>query len=941
MKQKSIYDFILLKGNRDYHLYKNDIQQENKKSFILFLIANFITQSAVLLSRIALNRNLYLFSLSLAGTLYSLLLLLIIPSFIKKIPSKAVLPLLYAIQVPSFIISIFNGCVFIGDSYAFSFYILSFILPLFIFDMPLRVISIQTLYCVIFIIVDYFFKSSDIFAIDIVHLLVTYSGIISAILLILSLRYANLENYIAVREKSEHHEVTGLKNKYALKKESKNFLHRDMIVSMIDIDDFKFFNDMYGHQVGDIVLKEFGKILINNFGASSCFSYGGDEFLIAYPSTDTHEFTSLLEKTKKDLRNLTISESVILHPTFSAGFVHGKPLTNQQFQEMINSADFTLYNSKDQGKNTINEGLSLSSKPLTTALEKREVKMSSSLDPLTKTMTFQSYVQYGERYRIELCEQKNMLICHINILNFKIYNSTFDYEAGDELLVKVAEILKKHFPLSIISRISADHFSLICKEEDFVPSFEEAAKEFLSDTKNPGIKLICGCVRLTDNMNIRQGNDLSKIACDSVKKERGTDYRFYDQALSIKSENTKWILSNFSDALARKDILIYYQPIVQTLSSSISSLEALARWKHPKKGIIPPGDFISVLEENRLISKLDLYILENVCRQDQILMKEGKYVLPISINLSRFDFENPNLSDEIIAIVDKYEIPHELIILEITESTFLTEKEILQHAVKKLKDASFKIWMDDFGSEYSSLNLLKEFQFDVIKLDMNFLPSEHEKKKGRTIIDSIIEMAQKLSIRTLTEGVENEDDYLFLKNTGCEFVQGYLISKPLPIDQLDTFLHNQVSYIPSSKEEIEYYQTLNDLTLQSMKIDKKTLDLSKKFNRAGIAIVEYKDGQLQILKSDSVFREFLNKNNRNEFLGSNLFSSSWHPIEHEFINGLLTSYNEHIWVKKDCSMNDGTILYLYPIMRNPTSQAESFLLLAEVLPEKDRNVSKD
>lgn len=513
-------------------------------------------------------------------------------------------------------------------------------------------------------------------------------------------------------------------------------------------------------------------------------------------------------------------------------------------------------------------------------------------------------------------------------------NSTFDYEVGDELLIKVAEILKKNFPLSIICRLSADHFSLICKEDEFIPSFENVSEDFFSYTKNLGIKLICGCVRLTEQMTIRQGNDLSKIACDSVKKNGRKNYRFYDQALSIKSENTKWILSHFSSALENHEILVYYQPIVETISSTITSLEALARWKHPQKGIISPGDFISVLEENRLISKLDLYILETVCKQDQMLMREGKYILPISINLSRHDFENPNLCDEITSIVDKYEIPHELIILEITESTFLMEKHILKHAVKKLKDASFKIWMDDFGSEYSSLNLLKEFQFDVIKLDMHFLPSENEKKKGRTIIDCIIEMAQKLSIRTLTEGVENEDDYLFLKNTGCEFVQGYLISKPLPIDQLDLFLHSHVSYIPSSKEEIEYYQSLNDFSLQNVRIEDRNHDLSRKFTRAGIAIVEYRDGQLQMLKSDSIFREFLDNNGKNEILESNLFSPSWHPIEPEFANDLLLSLNEHTWVKKD-GLNDGTILYLYPIAKNPTTQANSFVILAEVLPEKE------
>ncbi len=943
MKKKGFNNIIILRGYRDYNLYKSDIQQENKKSCRLFLIANFITQAAVMISRLALLKDIYLLIFSTFGTVYSLLLLFIFPKVIKRVPSKWIIPLLYLIQIPTFIISILNGSVFIRGSYAFSFYILSFILPLFIFDIPLRVIIIQTIYCLIFLIVDYFYKSLEIFAVDAVHLLVTYSAIISAILLILSLRFTNLENYISVREKSEHHEVTGLKNRYALKKSYKSFFNKEIIVSMVDIDDFKFFNDMYGHQTGDIVLKSLGKILINNFGVDACFSYGGDEFLIVWEDNDKAKFNNLMLKVKEELKDLEVSDIILLHPTISVGFVYGKPLTKQEFQNMINCADFTLYNAKDQGKDIIcDRSYELKDDYSTFINEKREVKSSPNIDSVTKLITFQSYLLNGQHYIQELKEKKNILVCHINILNFSIYNCTNDYQIGDSLLIKTAELLKKSFPSGLITRISADHFSLVCEENNFETIFKEIEKELSSYVNNQAIRIVAGCVLLNGNMDLRQADDLAKIACDNVKKHPEHSYLFYDEVLSKKKEKDQWIISSFSNALINHDIVIFYQPIIQTLSSSISSLEALARWKHPSKGLIPPLDFIPVLENNRLIYKLDLYVLEEVCKQDRILMDENKYVLPVSINLSKYDFERPDLVDEIVRIVNEYKLPHELIILEITESAFLAEKENLKDSVLKLKEQSFKIWMDDFGSEYSSLNLLKEFFFDAIKLDMKFLPSEKEKEKGRIIIDSIIEMAQKLSIQTLAEGVEKEDDYQFLKDIGCEYVQGYLVSKPLAINELNTFLVSKKDSIPSSKEEIEYYQQLVDMSVSNIELNGKKIDLSKEFDEVGIAICEFKDDKLRVLKTDSRFREFINVHELKEMIDKNVFASYWERIDENFTKAFDDSKTNDCWIKKEITNDqkeEKRYIYLHPISQNPKTNAESYLVLVEKLSkEKDKQL---
>lgn len=530
-KGKNLERLVLKRGKKDYLLYKNDIQQENRKSCILYLIASLIAQAAVMFSRLALNWDVYLFAFSLSGTVYSLLLLLFFPKLIKKVNSSWVLPLLYLIQIPTFVIAILNGCLYIGDSYAFSFYIISFMLPLFVFDIPLRVMAVQTVYCICFLVTDYFCKSFDVFAVDAVHLSVTYVATISAILLILSLRYTSLENYVSAREKSEHHEVTGLKNKYALKKDRVNYFGKDIIVCMIDIDDFKFFNDMYGHQIGDAVLKELGGILKRNFGDSASYSFGGDEFLIVYQGKDEEGFKSLLEQTKRDLKNLEISGTFLLHPTLSAGFVYGKATTKQEFQEMINTADFTLYDAKGQGKDIIFGKPCLSNEAiLSHSNEKKEIRPASSLDALTKLMTFQTYLQSGQRYLDELKEKKHVLVCYIDVLNFKAYNSAIDCSSGDHLLIKVAELLKSHFPLSLIARISADHFAMICNENEFAPSFEEVEKDFAAYVGNSSIKLIAGCALVQENMNLQQTHALAESVCASLKLDSSKTYRFYSEA---------------------------------------------------------------------------------------------------------------------------------------------------------------------------------------------------------------------------------------------------------------------------------------------------------------------------------------------------------------------------------------------------------------------------
>lgn len=234
------------------------------------------------------------------------------------------------------------------------------------------------------------------------------------------------------------------------------------------------------------------------------------------------------------------------------------------------------------------------------------------------------------------------------------------------------------------------------------------------------------------------------------------------------------LINNFEEALSNGYIKAYFQPLTRTISGKVFGAEALARWDDPERGLIPPGEFIDSLEEHKLIHKLDLAMVENVCRFYQ--QNECKD-MTFSINLSRLDFVETDMFREITDILNRYNVPVNAIHLEITESTMLTNPENTQRLFEQFHKAGFSIWMDDFGSGYSSLNVLCDYPFDVLKIDMSLLRKFDV--RSRKIISSIVNMSKAIGIHTLSEGVETEEQLAFLRDIGCEILQGYYFAKPM------------------------------------------------------------------------------------------------------------------------------------------------------------------
>ena len=229
-----------------------------------------------------------------------------------------------------------------------------------------------------------------------------------------------------------------------------------------------------------------------------------------------------------------------------------------------------------------------------------------------------------------------------------------------------------------------------------------------------------------------------------------------------------WLLETFDAALERHDIQPWYQPVIRTLSGKMCSMEALARWVDPERGTIRPDRFIPVLEKHQLIHRLDAAIIREVCAQIRRTINAGGMPVPVSVNLSRLDFTLCDIFSVVLDTVNYFQIPHDYLHIEITESVVAEREDAMRAVIDRFREEGFQVWMDDFGSGYSSLNVLKDFAFDELKLDMRFLSSFDQ--RSRRILASVIQMAKEIEIHTLAEGVETEEQCTYLRNVGCEKV---------------------------------------------------------------------------------------------------------------------------------------------------------------------------
>ena len=371
------------------------------------------------------------------------------------------------------------------------------------------------------------------------------------------------------------------------------------------------------------------------------------------------------------------------------------------------------------------------------------------------------------------------------------------------MLQKIAEALSRYFPGDLASHQGSDNFFLLGSRSRLPEGLSAMISEVNRYIDDPSVQLKAGICDFGLEMPpvsiLRNAFDMAKIACDSIKKDGSKSFVAYEASMGTELENRAYVLRQFDRALAGKHIKVYFQPVIRTLTGKLCGMEALARWEDPEKGLLTPSLFIPVLEDARIIYKLDRYILEQVAAFLAFRRDNDLPVVPVSINLSRVDFETGNPLADVEEVVKSYQLPRRLLRIEITESALIKSEDTLRKAITDFRRAGYECWLDDFGSRYSSLNVLHNFFLDELKIDMSFL--RHFNERSRKIIKSIVVMAKTLGVHTLAEGAETEEQVDFLKNMGCEKIQGYFYSRPLPWADIERWMTERNVEMESAAEE--------------------------------------------------------------------------------------------------------------------------------------------
>ncbi len=387
----------------------------------------------------------------------------------------------------------------------------------------------------------------------------------------------------------------------------------------------------------------------------------------------------------------------------------------------------------------------------------------------------------------------------LNIVDMRLFAEINGPRVSETLLKNMGSLAKTFFPQAQISCENNESFCVLTRDDAVEERIERVAKgmRLLGGFSPVLIKAGIYCIPRDQDPPKEELLRYVRLAESFIHNEDGVLFRYYDEELEHILADRDYVKKHLQDAILDGEIKVFYQPIVRTLNGKAVAYEALTRWENPKLGFLSPKEFISAIEESRQINILDSYMIKQICKDLRDGLDEGMQIQPVSFNLSRLDFHLSDVFAFVENAVKEYRIDRSFINLEITEK-IVAESEMIRMQIRRFTEAGYKVWMDDFGRGYSSLNTLKQYDFDKLKIDMSSPAFNNEKSKE--IIIATVAAAKRMGIRTLAESVETSEQYEFLRSIGCEEVQGYYISKPLPLKEIGPLLQPR-GILPESEED--------------------------------------------------------------------------------------------------------------------------------------------
>lgn len=481
---------------------------------------------------------------------------------------------------------------------------------------------------------------------------------------------------------------------------------------------------------------------------------------------------------------------------------------------------------------------------------------------LTQAKTILETVALSDRYPV---------VVYINFKGLKHLNNDYGLKKGDEIICFMANELKRLYPERNIARFTADKYALLIYRDElsYIKELVDNVEKWLYDlvestsyneasyeTYTKG-RVKIGFYEYKKGDNVNKCYDHAKVAGDSIIEDSDRYMAEYDINFEEEEKNRHYVLNNLDKAIESGWIKVYYQAVVRSLTGRICSEEALARWDDPERGMLYPDKFIPYIEKNRSTWKLDLEILRQVLKDFRKREEAGLRLVPVSINFSRFDFESRNLAEEIGDIVGTSGYSPDLIIIEITESVYSADPDFINKQIDSLHALGFRVWMDDFGSGYSSLNLLQDTNFDLIKLDMQFM--RNFGNRTEFIMEDMIDMARKCGIGTLAEGIEKEEQFDLMRRLGCERLQGYYFSKPVSLETIFERYKNGMGIGFEDPVKDRFYDDLGKYNLNdpfSLDTGEGHIKIQKNLP-CGILEFFNGDGSYKCIRANDEYIEFL------------------------------------------------------------------------------------
>ncbi|WP_407429602.1 putative bifunctional diguanylate cyclase/phosphodiesterase, partial [Treponema sp.] len=423
--------------------------------------------------------------------------------------------------------------------------------------------------------------------------------------------------------------------------------------------------------------------------------------------------------------------------------------------------------------------------------EKRQIleqKRLRTLDPLTNVYNKEYFFEKVE-HRLKYDRFTPYYLIVTDLVNFKLINDLYGKHAGDDILIRIADSFRKYCSSDdLYGRLYNDHFVMLVPRRHFhEEAWLGAFQMNMSYMNNISYTVIghMGLYAIDDvTTPVSVMCDRAFLAIKTIKNDYKNCFAYYDENLRNEVIQMQMLMNELPKALEYGEVEMYLQPQF-TKELRVVGAEALVRWRHPERGVIPPGDFIEIIEKINIISDVDKYVWECACKKLAEWHKQGRDDLYISVNISPKDFYTLDLYEVLTSLVEKYQIPPSRLNLEITETAVIMDLNNQGKLLDRLRDYGFLVEMDDFGSGYSSLNMLKDICVDVLKIDMGFLQKSQNDEKSRLILEKIIILAKALGMKVVTEGVETVSQIDFLSEVGCDLFQGFYFSRPIPVPDFE------------------------------------------------------------------------------------------------------------------------------------------------------------